>query len=236
MPERKLLIFMVILIIVLALISFFLSPFFKLRDIDIAGLNNMSTSNINDMVSSYIKTNIWLIDKQEIKDKISLSNYVESANIKKRYPNSLLIDINERIPLGKINNNGIFLVFDKDGYILEKGALHKKNVPEFIGVGYSFQGNKILFASTFLKIVQALNVIDEEIKKQINKIEYDGNKEKINMILKSQIQVALGSDIEITKKFKVLQSALKKIENEKLEVSYINLSIISKPVIKTKNN
>ena len=235
MSENKQLILIILAIVIIALISFLLSPFFKLNDVKIKGIHYLEKEDIVEVVSSYKKNNLWMIDKEDVKNKVKVYNYVKKVAVIKNYPNTLLIDIKERVPVGKINNNGSYLIFDENGYILEKGALSNRKIPLIKGIAYSFQKNKVIFADLFCQIVQALSSVSSEIRGDINNIICYQNKNKLKLNLRSKVEVNLGNTNNLNKKFKVLESTIKKIEDEKLAVNYIDLSIINKPVIKLQN-
>ncbi len=234
MSQDKMLVILVVIISIIALISFFLSPFFQLRDITVNGLKNLTQKEINSFLSGYYKENIWLIDKNEVKKELLQNKYIKSVKIEKKYPASLALDIKERVPLGKINNNGRYLIFDKEGFIIEKGSQKSRiQVPEIKGTGYTFVNNSISFTPVLKKIVQALRIIDFKTREKIKIVSLKNNS-KIVLKLYSQIYVYMGKPEEIRRKFKVLESVSRKIGQENLVVDYIDLRIIERPVIKLK--
>lgn len=233
MLQDKMLVLLIAIISIIALISFFLSPFFQLREITINGLQNLSQKEIEGSLSGYFEKNIWLIDKNKLKKELLQDKYIREVRIRKKIPATLVININERIPLGKINNNGNYLVFDKEGFIMEKGSQKTRiQVPEIKGVGYTFVNNSLQFNSQFKKIVQALKTVDVKTRKKIKTVNVKNN---IDLNLFSQICVYMGESKELKQKFKILESVLHKIKEDNLVVDYVDLTIIKKPVIKLKN-
>ena len=70
--------------------------------------------------------------------------------------------------------------------------------------------------------------------KKIEKIDLI-KKEKDNHItlkLDSNIKVYLGKDDNLSKKMKILSAIIDKIETQELNVKYVNLKMVEKPVIK----
>ena len=232
MSQNRLLLLIIILICVIALFSFMSSPYFSIRDYIISGNRVMSKNDMLDMLSNFKGNNIWMIDNDRIKNRLLNNNYVKTVEVKKNYPGTIKINITERQPLGKINNNGHYLVFDKTGYILEEGSLKSKaRVPLITNVGYSFSNNKITFLPVFKKIVQALSTIELDKIEKIELIKKDKDNQ-ITLKLDSNIDVYLGKDDHLSKKIEILSAIIDKIKKQELDVNYIDLKMVEKPVIK----
>jgi cell division protein FtsQ len=235
MSQDKMLVLLIAIISIIALISFFLSPFFQLRNITIDGLKNISEDEIKRSLSSFQEKNVWLINKDKVKNIILQNKYIKQTVIKKKLPDSLVVNIKERVPIGKINNNGKYLVFDKKGLIMERGSQKTSlPVPEIKGVGYTFENNSLSFTPIFNRIVQALAIMDAKTRGKIKAINFKNN-DKVILVLFSQIDVYMGNPEKLSRKFKVLESVIHKIGEENLAVDYVDLKIIKKPVIKLKN-
>ncbi len=232
MSQDKVLIIIVAVISILAIISYLASPFFAVNSIEINKLAVLTGQEIKESLASYQGSNIWIINKDEIRGILKGFKYVKSLEVDKQLPATLKIEIKERVPLAKINNNGKFIVFDSDGYILEEGAFKTRaSVPLIKGVGYSFEDERLIFPETIMQIVQALKELNSEARAMIEYVEYKDDK-TLSMQLKSKVQVLMGDLTEVIEKFKILNSVLTKIAEEKMEVDYIDLRIVERPVIK----
>ncbi len=219
---------------IISLFSFLASPLFQVHSLDFKGLKNLTVSELREELQNYYQRNIWLIDKRELKYNLIKNNYIKEVSIRKVFPDNLLINISERIPIAKINNNGIYLIFTADGFILEKGSLKgRAKVPEVKGIGYSFAEDKLVFSLLLEKIVQALREIDSHTRSDIIEI-YRENDKGIIVNLSQRFPAYLGNEDDLIKKFRVLESILEKIQKENLSVDYIDLRIIQKPVVKLK--
>lgn len=236
MSQNKLLIYLITFISIIAIYSFLSSPIFYVHSLKFNGLQYMEESDLEKEFVDYIKTNLWVIDKKILRQKLLNNNYIKEVNIKKKFPDKLIFNIVERVPLAKINNNGYFIVFSEDGLILEQGSIKTRfKVPLIKGTGYSFQGDKIIFSDELSKIVQALTAMERQTREMLWEINLK-NKNDIRVDLAQRIPVYIGSGDNISKKFMVLESIIKKISAEKLKVEYIDLSIVQRPVIKLKKS
>jgi cell division protein FtsQ len=183
------------------------------------------------MLDNFKEQNIWMIDNEKLRERLLNNNYIKKAKINKNYPNTITITLEERRPIGKINNNGHYLVFDQFGYILEEGSLKSKvEVPVINQIGYSFSNNKIKFTPIFQKIVQALNQIQQNKISQLESIKKEND--KIILKTNSNVVTYLGEAEDLSRKVNILSAIIDKIKKQNLNVKYINLKYVEKPVIK----
>tara|TARA_B100001250_G_scaffold404631_1_gene420900 strand:+ start:1536 stop:2207 length:672 start_codon:yes stop_codon:yes gene_type:complete len=95
--------------------------FEKIKHIEISGLNNYYKEIILKDINDLKLENIFLLNKKDLVDVISLNPFVENYNIFKKYPFTLDIKIQQTILIAKINKNG------KTFYVGSNGKLSKKN-------------------------------------------------------------------------------------------------------------
>ena len=95
--------------------------FEKIKKIEISGLNNYYKVIILKDINDLKLENIFLLNKKDLVDVISLNPFVENYNIFKKYPFTLDIKIQQTILIAKINKNG------KTFYVGSNGKLSKKN-------------------------------------------------------------------------------------------------------------
>ncbi len=233
MSQNKLLVYLIAFISTMALISFSLSPFFQIRNFEYHGLNIVSKQEITNIIHTYFSDNILFLDQRDLNKELLRHPYIKSVEIIKDYPNQIRLNIKEREPIAKINNDGQNLLFTSSGFIVETGSIKSRVlVPEIKGLGYSLNDNYISFSPVFNDIVQALKELDIEIRSDIVTVNYkDDNDNTITASFKN-IPVYLGIPSQLKEKFRVLQSIIIKINEEKLDIEYIDLTLYKKPVIK----
>jgi cell division protein FtsQ len=232
MSQNKLLFLLITIISLIALISFGLSPFFQISEINFSGLELLSAEELNNLLKSYYLDNIIILDKSNIENRLLQSSYIKDVRVAKKYPNRLEIVIEERRPLAKINNNGEYLVFTADGFILENATRVRGVVPEIKGMGYSLKGNRIIYTPELEQVVQALYAIDRETVARLSLIQMDESG-KVKVFAGS-LPIFLGVSDELREKFRILHSILNKVKEDNLPYEYIDLSIIQRPVVKLK--
>lgn len=232
--QERLLPFIIAFLTLIALLSFFASPYFKVSEIVFEGYDILKPAELDQMLRDYYHRNILIIDREQVKNRLIETTYIRDAAVIKRYPDQLLIRLQERVPLAKINNNGKFIFFTGDGYILEEGPLKGKvKVPLVQGVGYAVTQRQLTFSPVLDQIVQALAEMARINREMLTLIEVKGA--KITAYL-NKTPIYLGEKQDLGRKFKILQPLLEKIRTDQLQLEYIDLSILEKPVIKTSRN
>ena len=110
---KKILIYFFLLILVGSInnIKFDSLKFEKIKNINITGSSDYDNSILLKSVKNLNLGNIFLINKEEIVNKIESNSLVERYNIFKIYPSSLVVKIQKTKFLARVNDNGkIFLV------------------------------------------------------------------------------------------------------------------------------
>ncbi len=231
MSQNKLLVYLITFISTIALISFSFSPFFQIRNFEYSGLNIVSEEEISNIMHTYLNDNILFLDQRDLNKDLLGHPYIKSVEIIKDYPDQIILNIKEREPIAKINNDGQYLSFTSSGFIVETGSINSRVlVPEIKGLGYSLNNKYISFSPVFNDIVQALKELDIDVRSVIASVSYKDENTITASFRKTPIYLGIPS--HLMEKFRVLQSIIIKINEEKLDVGYIDLSLYKKPVIK----
>ncbi len=230
MPDKKFIILSFIFIVTVAILSFLVSPFFLIRDFNVSGLDNLSAEQIEDILNPFFNKNIWVVNTETLENRIGKFSYVADASVSRSYPDTLQIKINERIPLARIYSGGSYFLICENGYILERGSEFDISVPLIKDMGYFTGNDKLLFQTELTVVMQALSVINQRSRQQIEVITYGDN--QLELSLQKEVTVFLGKLEELERKFKIVESMIEKIEKGEVDLKYINLSIVDRPVFK----
>ncbi|MFW6238622.1 MAG: cell division protein FtsQ/DivIB [Halanaerobiales bacterium] len=223
------------LLVTVGLISFLSSPLFRLSRIEVTGLKILEQEEVvtSSFRESYEGKNIFLLNREQMSKKILDNPYVSEVIINRKLPSAIRVQVEERKPVGKINNNGNYLVFDHQGVILEECSQNTRfDVPEFRGLGYSFSGEKLDFSPELSQLVTALRQVDFKRRLQLTVLETEDNDYYGKM--EGDIDIFLGGEERLERKFAILNSTINKINSEQLAVDYIDLQSVSRPVLRTK--
>lgn len=111
----------------------FFSSIFKIKEIKVSGVKKIPEKELQDIISEKINKNIFFADLENIKNYL-IESYPEIAKIeiKRKLPNSIITEIEERKPVAVLNNS---FVLDKEGIAFEKSP--NSNLPKITKAGFN---------------------------------------------------------------------------------------------------
>lgn len=179
--DLMLLIFFLIVIFGLTLVQ---SKFFYVTQIEVEGKNEILQKDIISKLSEFNNKSIVYINTNLLEEEISKDARVKTVIIKKRYPNKLIVELNEREPVAYISKNNELYVVDSDLNIFSNyNEMVNKALPL---VYYDEKSEKDI--TNILKVLIKSNLysLSSEIYKEDNKyviILNDGVKIYINNLV-----------------------------------------------------
>ncbi len=123
---KKILIYFFLLIIVGSINNISLNSlkFEQIKNFKIIGLDDIDNLILLEEIKNLELGNIFFIDHNDIKNKISSNNLVEKYSIFKRYPFSLEVKIDKTNFLAKISNNGKIFLVGSNGKLIKNDYLN----------------------------------------------------------------------------------------------------------------
>lgn len=107
---------------------------FNLQEIKIENNFLLHESDVKKMLYPIYDKNLIFLKNSEIKKLLMQNSFVESFNIKKKYPNSLKIEIFEKKPIAiLIDKKGKFYISEKIELIEFKNISNYRNLPYIFG-------------------------------------------------------------------------------------------------------
>lgn len=121
-----------ILIISAAWIAFFSSELFDIKNVEVTGNQKITTEEIIQDSKIEQGQNIFKYFKSNVIKNVQNNPYIESVKIKKKYPNTISIDVQERTLKYSLKYKDGYAYINSQGYILELSET-KPDVPEIKG-------------------------------------------------------------------------------------------------------
>ena len=231
--------FFLLFCLLLSFYFFINSAFFNLQKIEVKGCATIEEETVKDLSGLTLGTNLFKIDRQEAITKLELHPVIKTARVSRKIPHTLLLEVEERIPIALIVGNGEYLVIDAEGiYLKQVDDLIDFNLPVISGISLSEQVSlgENLTTLELDSALQLLRLMDESFLENVAEIKATTS---YNLTLKmlQGVKIHFGSAEEIERKLQIIQELL--VENEELinkqTVEYIDLRYKSLPVIKRKN-
>jgi cell division protein FtsQ len=225
-----------ILTIILALgVTLFLrSSFFAIEQVKIEGLEQIPENEIERLTTEALGQNLILVDQNQIKQKVNLHPLVESVELSRRLPKTLVVRITERAPVALVTVSRGVVEVDKKGFFLSRReGWPDKSYPIINGVSIpdtSGPGQELklpgLQAALFL-----LGQAPAELTPLIGEV-YVNPIQQITLYLTSGVEVRLGKANDWSEKLKALYDLLNDEGYKSFQsgVRYIDFTA-AKPVI-----
>ena len=182
----------ILLLIIIIIIAFIIKNnfnnekiYFQITDItiDLKNIENSSVDDIREVAKKYVRSKSFFnVDINYLQSKIENIDWISSANIRRSYPNEIIIFVTEHIPIAIWNNKDYLNQFG------EIFTANKKNnkLPILISKNNK---NKIIFE--YLSLFSN-DLIRHNINEKVVKIIEDDIR-SISVILSSGFTIKLGS-------------------------------------------
>ena len=223
---KKVLPVVVVFFIILAAYLFLKnSSYFKIQEIKIVDIYNVSGIKSSDFLRIYKGRNIFDVNIRSLSSRIKDDYpFIRNAAVKRVLPNVLEIDIVSRIPIAKVKI-GKFYPIDETGMVLSQDAL-SHDLLAITGLSRWIRPR----AGTRIKDKKLANVIllldalkQSSILRTYNVTKVNAKETRtISFYLDSAIEVKIGED-DFAKRLKVLKSTLSKPGLDKKNIKYIDL-------------
>ncbi|TFD91662.1 FtsQ-type POTRA domain-containing protein [Cryobacterium lactosi] len=124
---------------VVALVAFVLvgvfSPLMALRTIEITGTNRIPAADVAQALDGQLGTPLPLLDLTEVKDQLSEFSLIRSYVTESRPPDTLVVRIVEREPIGAITSTAGFDLVDAAGVVIQSGPDRPEGYPRIDSAG-----------------------------------------------------------------------------------------------------
>jgi len=140
------------------------SPLLSLQEITIVGTNRIDPVAIHDSLDDQIGTPLALVDFGTITKELGRFPLVRSYTTETVPPHTLVITIEEREPIGLVNDGTNFAVVDPAGIVLESVAARPAGMP-VIDTGEASIGNK-----GFTAAIEVLLALPPELLARVDTI------------------------------------------------------------------
>lgn len=220
----KLLFLLVIVgVIVYLFFKFDVPGYFKISEVTITGTERfVSAEDVKNIVErNTFGKYIFSIEEEKLSEVISRS-FLGAKNVfvKKDYPNSLNVFIEERVPVAFIfNNEGEFYLIDSEGFVL---GMVTENLQELPRINY--EGSVVV--GTFLDkeiipiSIEILKFADSEDLK-ISSMSFTPNYAKLYLNVGPEIFMGYNKDID--KSLRTIKALLSSSNNNKEVIKKIDL-------------
>lgn len=207
--------------------------YFYAKKVVVEGNKYVVSNDLVELSGITGNTNILYMNVRSIKDSILSNSYISAVKLKRKLPNTIVIEIEERKPRFCINSDDRIYILDSELIILEIREDNPVGLPELIGLdfegknlgGKSTSSNRIIyFIENYTRLMDRLS---EPIS--INKIDL---MDTLNIQLQiNKLIIKLGDEGNLEDKLNKVANILKADPSYVDLEGYIDVSFSGNPVI-----
>lgn len=219
------------------------SPYFQISKVEIDGNHILQKSDVKQLVEQAIGQNIFRVNIQLIKNRLIKDLWIETAKVRRKFPDGLQIKIKERTPFAKIETYGgkKFLI-DRNAFVIKKienqeyqmlPAIFSNNNIDY-RIGRSLKTEEIKKGISFIEKILSLKKSDHiiDFNSLLRKFNSITVREGGRYILKISSTDILLMERELIENLEKLNIASKIIQKESLNVRFIDLTFNDQIVLK----
>lgn len=227
---------LILLLCILILFVSLFTPLYKPKRIVILGNNELKEEEVVKMGKIPVDKSIYLLRSKQIEQNLCGDPYVKSAGVSKKFPNTLIVDMNMREEVATVNFQEGFVVIDYTGHILRIEQDVKKIVkPLITGLKEADMlkvGDRLEQAekSNFQMILDLIsNVQNAGLIHNISEMNLQ-DEENIFLITTQGLRVLLGRGDDLTYKLNQLSQILVDLHTKGINYGIIDMRYDSYPV------
>ena len=171
----KLIVKVILLIAVLLgiIIYLMLSPIFNIKNITVEGNEQISSEQIISLSTIQKDMNLFKVSNKDTIAKIKENPYVKTVQIHRVWPDTIQINITERVATFMLEHGSSYAYMDNQGYILEISATPKDGLAKIAGFSTAEEnivpGNRLV-EEDLNKLNTVLRIMSEAKKNEIDSL------------------------------------------------------------------
>jgi cell division protein FtsQ len=154
---------------------------FEVRRVDVRGVKNLNELKVYERVLAERNRAMPLVDIAALREELLQLSWVQDARVSRQLPDTLVIDIVERVPHAVLRKPGRFVLIDAEGNELE--PVSPARAKGMLVVGGPAAGKQVVALSALLEAAPALHP-------QVREAEWIGNR-RWNLTFKTGQVLAL---------------------------------------------
>lgn len=164
--------------IIIGLYTFLNSDIFNIKNIQIQGNNKVSDEIIEQYLDVKYDKNIFIYSTKKIKKSLEQNTYIETVSIKKIFPNTIQVNINEKGIVALIKDENKYCYIDNNLNVIDRlNEIDKNEKAIIIETEYNLNNENIIkFENDDIKkgLIYLMECIsNNNLSKKIKKINYE---------------------------------------------------------------
>lgn len=220
--NRRLIFYLSIFFFLISIIVYLQSPLSHVKHINVKGNVHITDDEIIKLSGITDRSNIWMLDFQTVEKSIQSNPIVDLAEVDRKLPWTIQIDIKEHFVVGYLNEEREFYPVLSNGEVLkDKGTnIYNGNSP----ILFNFNEDD---AEYLHRLAEELNKLPKNIVNLISEIHWiptEKDKNKIHLYMTDGYMVD-GTIRDFSEKMKVYPSIVSQLEPGALGIIHIGVGV-----------
>lgn len=230
--KRKRLIVLAIIVAVITTGAWLIysSNFFRVTEIRVVGNKNISDQKIIEGSEIMRNESLFMLRSSKISSRLKKINWIESVKTVRDWPDTVILEINERQPIAYVETDKGSYLIDKKSFVVDKKINYQQNQHLAKVDGLTLENIKIgqhIKNRALDNALAAHRSLVEELNLDIYSITANSVDELYFIV--QGIEIIYGEAVKTDLKNKVIKTMLK---NKKENISTIDVRIPDKPVVR----
>ena len=235
--KRALLIISAMLL--LAALVFVAYMVFRVREVAVMGCETLDANDVVEVSGLEYSQNIFLLDKQSVMDKLADDPRIKPVSVELKYPDRVIITIEERRPAAYIEKNGSLIVIDDAGWILEvRPQPTGGEQPMIYGLqADAFEVGQPLCSGDMFRVDVMTRVLGAAEAGGVGLSSLDVTLPADIVITTTDgLTVELGDDMQLDAKFALVSASAKEIKTMGIECGILDVSSVKQAYFREKSS
>lgn len=226
----------ILLILIGGTIYFLLSPIFNIKNIEVKGNNKLTKEEIISLSQIQLEENTFKLVKNKVEKSVKQNSYIENVKVHRKLPDTVIIEVEERIPTYMIAFANAYAYINNQGYFLE---ISKDKIEVPLITGYSTKEEEIqegsrLCLEDLQKLESVLQIVkaaeSNELSSLITKINISNKQDYILELKSEKKSVHIGNTTNLSTKMLYIKSIIEQNKNIEGEI-LVNTDLSNKGAI-----
>ncbi len=238
--KRRFIVFLFLLVCISTIFVVLKAPFFNVKTIECIGQTTLSQEEVIKIAGAKTDVNIFSTGVGTMKRRLSEHPVISECNVRRIFPNKIKIWVREAKPVICVEDNGMFLLADKNGSIIKSVDAKTKDAAEGISKLANFKPASVKVGENMFDkadsghrvILDCIGVLDKlDMIGNVTSIEASDLSD-ISLQYQDRLSIMLGSyddmDYKLTFIKKVIDENISKYEKAILDYRGENLYVSPK--------
>lgn len=210
------------------------SQLFEIRQVDVVGNTRLSADEVIALARIASGETLLRIDGDEISENLTSDPWIAGADVSRRLPSTLRIEVQERTPAAVVDSGSTFWFVEEGGRVLAESIASSatvvpviRDVPDFVA-----EPGTLSESDTLRNALRVLSGLSDELRSSVRTISAP-TVEETALLTASGVEIMMGEAVNMPEKSVLVSDILKA---QGANVVFIDVRSIERPISRGLND